>query len=156
MFLDKKYVLANELIEKMGINIANISTYYGQLKHLNNCPIIKLNSVSFINKNSGLLPNKMKKTLEENKFTDMSNKLPCVYVNDYYGLSKVELEKSGIIIEEVEILEKRFYIFTEEFVKKLKNKVPYVLNEEETISCYKRRQIDGYIELKTNKFLTWY
>ena len=43
-----------------------------------------------------------------------------------------------------------------EFVKKMKRKIGYILDEESTFECFKNNQIDGFTKLSKNKYFTWY
>lgn len=157
MFLSDNYILANELVQKMDIHIANISILKNNLERLNNTKdIISLKKCSFINKDSLMLPNNILVGIFSNEFTDISDKLPVTYVRSEFGITYKELQKSGILLGKVKIAGKQFYHFTPEFVEKMKNKTVYILNKKETLECERNKDIDGYIQLGKNKFLTWY
>lgn len=157
MFLDKKYILANELVEKMGIHIANISMLRKLFEHNGNTyDMVKRNNCTFINTKSRHLPNNIMKGINSNILTDMSDKLPRTYVVSEFGITEHELQKSGILKEKIKISSKDFYVFQPDFVKEIKGKIPYILDREETLQCFKNKDILGYIELSKNKFLTWY
>lgn len=157
MFLEKTYVLGNEIAEKMGINIANISMLSKELENKGNLDdTIKLGNCTFINKESNYLPNNIKKALNNFEFECMSDKLPCRFVHQEFGISKAKLIASGIVEKTIQISGKKFYVFDKEFILKTKGKVFYVLNEEETEICIEQNQIDGFVKLSNNKYLTWY
>jgi hypothetical protein len=156
MFLHKKYVLANELVTKMDIHIANISMLMKEYEDVDNGAFIKMNNCTFINSNEATLPNNIKIGLKNNQFTDMTDKLPCTYVHTEYEISEAELFKSGMVTKKVEVAGKKFYQFAPEFVQKMKYKIGYVLDEVETMECYRKKQIQGYTQLSKNKYFTWY
>lgn len=157
MFLNKEYVLANELVQKMGINIANISMLKKQFEDNDDrYSIQSLNNCSFINKKATLLPKYIKDGLDSHEFTDMSDKLPCTWVKEEYQITEKELKQSNLVISKEKISGKQFYVFSPDFVKTMKNKIGYVLDEKETMKCYQLKQIEGYIKLKNNKYFTWY
>lgn len=157
MFLHKKYILANELVQKMGIHIANISMLRQQFEDADDFgSIIKMNNCSFISTMCNHLPNNIKVGILNNTFTDMSDKLPCTFVKTEYGITEKELFKVGFVIDKVKICGKDLYVFDKKFVKKMHNKIGYVLDKEETEDCFKKELIDGYTMLSKNKFFTWY
>jgi len=157
VFLTKDYVLANELVQNMGINIANISNLIKEFEQLDYYgDIIKMNNCTFLKKISDRFPGNIKNGLRKYEFTDMSNKLPCRYVQTEYRLSDKNLENSGILLEKRKICGKQFYIFTNDFVKRVKNKIGYTLNKTETNTAIKNGDIDGSLQISKNKFLTWY
>lgn len=157
MFLDKKYVLANELVQKMGINIANISVLRKQYEYEDDLTtIVKMNNCNFLNSKSQKLPNNIRCGLSEHEFTDMSNKLPLTYVRSEYGMTEKELLKSGLVLEKIKVGGKDFFVFNDEIVATMKNKIGYVLDKNDTSDCMKRGLIEGYVQLNKNKFFTWY
>jgi len=156
MFLNKNYILANEVVQKGNIHIANISILIKNLSSLDEPPFIKMNSLTFLNKNSSLLPNNIQNIISSNEFTDLSDKLPCNYVRSEYGITEKELIESEVVVDKIEICDKKFYVFNQDFIKKVKRKILYVLNKKETEECLKKKQIEGFIQLRPNKFLTWY
>lgn len=156
MFLKKQYILANELVQKMGIHIANISMLVKEHEDEDNGMFIKMNNCTFINTKAADLPNNIKVGISENEFTDLTNKLPCTYVRTEYGITEKELFKAGMVSKVVTIAGKDFYEFVPEFVEKMKYKIGYVLDESETMECYRKKQILGYTQLSKNKFFTWY
>jgi putative SOS response-associated peptidase YedK len=156
MFLNKKYILANELVEKMGIHIANISMLMKEYEDTDNGTFVKMNNCTFINSNDATLPNNIKIGMQNNQFTDMTNKLPCTFVRSEYEITEKELFKSGMVTKKVEVAGKDFYEFAPEFVEKMKYKIGYVLDEAETMDCYRKKQILGYTQLSKNKYFTWY
>lgn len=157
MFLGKNYILANELVQKMGIHIANISMLRQQYEDENDMStMIKMNNCTMVKTNSHKFPNNIKMGIAANEFTDMSNKLPCTFVREEYEITEKELFKGGIIKGKVKVAGKDFYEFTEEFVKTTKNKIVYCLDESDTMACMAKGQIDGYIQVSKNKYVTWY
>jgi len=157
MFLDKKYILANELVQKMDIHIANISMLLNHYDYSDNYGVmVKMNNCTFINTHSHFLPNNIKVGIAENKFIDISDKLPRTFVHYEYSVTQRELYKSGIVIDMVKIAGKELYVFDPDFVNRLNRKIGYVLDKNETKECYTKGQIKGFIELSKNKFFTWY
>ena len=159
MFLEKKFILANELVKKMKIHIANISMLRNTYSSSEDIYTIKkLNNCTFINTASEKLPNNILQGIKKHgdELTDMSDKLPCTYIRSEYGMTEKELMKSGIVIKKVKVASKDFYVFNPEFVKTMKNKIGYVLNAGETKYCSEHGEIEGSIKLSKNKFFTWY
>lgn len=157
MFLNKNFVLANELVEHMCIHIANISMLRQAFEDNDDFyNIQKMNNCTLINSKARALPNNIKVGLSTGKFTDLSDKLPCTYVREEYGVTERELFSSGIVTSKVKIAGKDFYVFNPEFVKNLQNRVGYVLDAQETNECQASGQINGSIELSKNKFFVWY
>jgi len=157
MFLSKDYILSNELVKKMNIHIANISMLKQRIENSDNYnDILKMNNCTFINTKSLYLPKNIREGISANKFTDMSNKLPCTFVRTEYGITEKELMASGIIKEKVEVCDKDFYVFTDEFIEKTKGTVINILEEEDALDSYNDGSIDGYIKLSKNKYITWY
>ena len=157
MFLQSKYILANELVQKMDIHIANISMLRKHFEDLGDeVTMIKKGNCTFINTKSVELPNNIQVGILTNEFTDMTDKLPCTWVKNEYEMTERELFKSGLVIDKQKIAGKDFYVFAPEYAKKLKWKIPYILNKEETDMCFAKGQIDGFVQLGKNKFFTWY
>jgi hypothetical protein len=157
MFLHNKFILANELVQKMNIHIANISNLLKQYECSGYYSVmIKMNNCTFINTHSSILPNNIKVGIAKNEFTILTNKLPKSFVHWEYPVTEKELFKSGIVVDKIKIAYKEFYVFDTEFVKKLNKKIGYILNKNETMCCYEKGQIEGFIELGKNKFFTWY
>lgn len=156
MFLSTKYVLANELAQKMGISIANISMLRKEFEEGDDLvTLYKMNNCTFI-KDSHKLPKNLRVGLKQHKFTDMSDKLPCSYVRSEHSLTEKEWFDSGVVIDKVKVAGKEFYVFSADFVKKARRKILYVLNEKEKTQCFEKGQIDGFIQASKNKFITWY
>ena len=154
VFLDKKYILANELVEKMNISMSFISKLS---KYLENESVMKkLNNCTFIDTTSNKLPKNIKNALKKYTFTDISNKLPFTYFRDEFGLTESELKNSGIINDVIVIAGKKFYVFSNEFIANTKNCIGYILNEKETFDCYNRNLINGYIQVTKKKYFVWY
>ena len=157
MFLNTNYILANELVKKMNIHIANISMLKQKIENSDNYDdMIKMNNCTFINKKSIYLPKNIRLGIANNVFTDMSNKLPCTYVRSEYGISEKELFASGIIKEKIEVCNKDFYVFTDEFIEKTEGTVINILEADDAMECHKNGSIDGFVKLSKNKYITWY
>lgn len=157
MFLSNDYILANELTKKMNIHIANISMLKQRLEDQNNeTDMVKLNNCTFINKKSIFLPKNIREGIKKNIFTDISNKLPVTFVKSEYEITEREMNNSGIIQGKKKIAGKDFYVFNNDFVEKVKNSIVYVLDKKETEECSKNGDINGFVKLSKNKFLTWY
>lgn len=157
MFLHKKYILVNELVQKMKIHIANISMLRNQFVDDEDFTTIKkMNNCTMINTTSKKLPNNILLGIKSNTFTDMSDKLPCTWVKSEHEMTERELFTSGIVIDKIKIANKDFYVFNSNFVNTMKNKIPYILNEKEMKECTNKKQILGSIKLGKNKFFTWY
>jgi hypothetical protein len=157
MKIDKKYILANELTQKMNIHIANISNIKQELEEAGDFEsIIKMNNCSFIDTTCKELPKFIKQAILKYNFTDVSNKLPCTFAREELGVTDRELKTSGIITGVEEIAGKKFYVFNEEFLNKIEKKVTYILDKYETEDCSNKKEIDGFIKLTKNKFLVWY
>jgi hypothetical protein len=157
MFLDKKYILANELVQKMGIHIANVSMLRKSFEHNDDYySIRKMNNCSFVSAKAYNLPNNIKQGIKDHKFTDVSNKLPCTYFKSEFNVTERELTKSGIVLGKMTIAGKKFYVFSNEFVQNLHDKVGYILDAKENEKCLKDSSIDGSVQLSRNKFFAWY
>lgn len=159
MFLSKNYILVNELSKKMGITHANFSILKAKLEDEGDeHTFIKYGNALFIDKTSSNIPKNIKECIAmyENELTNFEKMLPVTYIKSEYGVSERELKNAGIIEGVVVIEGKKFFKFTDEFVKNMKNKILYVLNEQETNECYKKGQIEGFIKLNKDKYLTWY
>lgn len=157
MFLSNRHVLANELVQKMDINIANISILKKKLEDQGDLSTLKqMNNCTFIYTKSPRLPKYIQNGLNGDNFTDVSNKLPCTYVKKEYECSEREIMRTGLIERKETIAGKKFYVFKDEFVKSMEGKIAYVLDEAETLNCYRNGDIEGYMKLGKDKYLTWY
>jgi hypothetical protein len=157
MFLSKNYVLASEVVDLLGLSIANISNIRRVFENSNDFHSIKkMKDCVFLNVNCNKFSKNITRCLETNTFTDMSNKLPVSWVREEYGMTPISMIKSGISRGEVIVQGKRFIEFEDEFVSLMQNKIGYVLDEKETNDCFRRGLIEGYIKLGTNKYFTWY
>jgi len=156
MFLDKRYVLGNELAEIGNFNISNISMIvkefhdndnYSDAKNLGNC--------TFLNSDAQL-PKHIIKLLH--KCTPMNNKLPMTYIIKEFKTKKDDILKSlSEYIEDVTTISgKEFVVFNEDFVNKFKGKVHYILNKSEMQEALDNDYIDGFIQLSRTRFLVWY
>lgn len=159
MFLSDKYILANELTTKMEIHIANISNLIDKLENENKFDDFKkLNSCTFLKRDSINLPKNIKEGIEQfsSELHTFTDKLPSTFLYSEYGLSKSNMIKSKIFKEEMEIYGKTFYVFTDEFIKKVKNCTLYILPEIEAKQCLLDKEIIDYIKISKNKCITWY
>ena len=157
MFLSPSYILANELVKKMEIHIANISLLRQEYVKTDDLYTIrKLNNCNFVNAKSHRLPKNIKKGIKEHSFTDVSDKLPVTFTHDEYPVTEREWFKSGVVTKKEKIAGKEFYVFSPDFVKNVTGKIGYVLMEDEYKSCLKSGEIQGGVELKPGKYFTWY
>lgn len=157
MFLSKNYVLANELVQKMGIHIANVSMLRKQFEDEDDLStLLKRNNCTFVKTNSHKLPKNFRDAIAQHEFTDLTNKLPVTFIKDEHPLTEKEWFDSGAVVDKVKVAGKEFYVFSDEFVKTTRRKIVYVLNEKEKNECYEKHQIDGFIPASKNKFITWY
>jgi hypothetical protein len=157
MFLNKEYILANELVQKMDIHIANISMLKQKIENQANFDdIIKMNNCTFVNRRSKYLPNNIKIGILTNTFTDLSNKLPVTYIRSEFGVSEKELFAADIVEGKIKIADKEFYVFKNDFIDKVKNGIINILDKEDKEDCEYQGSIDGSIKLSKNKYLTWY
>lgn len=147
--LNSNHILANELVQKMGIHIANASM-------IDSPNVIKMGNCNFIEKDDGYLPKNMKKFIRENEFTNLENLLPCKYARDELCISEKNLISSEIVSSVVTIANKDFYKFNDKFVKRVKKKILNVLNKDEFTECLTEELITDYIQLTKNKYLTMY
>ena len=160
MFLSKNYVLASELVQAMGIALHSVCNMRQDFEYSDDKYSIRtMNNCMLINKKAYHLPNNIKQGIKkhEHKLTDLSNKLPCTWVKAQYGVSESLLMRSGIVIDKITIAKnRRFYVFNDEFVKLMKNRIPYILDAKEMEKCAAEGSIAGSIKLNSNKFFTWY
>jgi hypothetical protein len=157
MFLNENYILASELIQNLGISIANISKLANQYNDCgNSSTIIKMGTCSFIHSTDKNLPKTIRRGLDDYNYTDMSNKLPCKWSLTEYNLRELDLINSNMITDKIVVGGKNLYVFDPEFVSKMDGKIGYVLNKAETMECLKSNRIDGYTELNKNKYFVWY
>jgi len=157
MFLHKKYILGNELAQKLNMSISNISMFRNEcLRSDDMYTVRKLGNCSFINTKSHKLPRNFKNAIAKFEFTSMHNKLPIRYVKTEYGVSEKQIINSGIVTGEIQVANKDFYTFDEDFVKKVQGHMIYMLNETETFKCMRENSILGYVKISNNKFITWY
>ena len=157
MFLHERYILGNELVQKMGIHIANISMFAKQMENIDDySTIVKFNNCTFIDIHSHKIPKNLLKGIQNNSFTNLSDKLPVSWVKTEYQLSKLELINADMIENEILIAKKRFYVFKSWVVDLMKNKIAYTLDESEKDICLKNGDILGSIKINQNKYLTYY
>lgn len=156
MFLNKKYILANELAQNMKMHIANISNYAKSFGDDDYGHTIKMNNCTFIDTTSLQLPHNFLVGILTNEYVDMSDKLPCTWVKDEYNMTEKEMLKANMIFGKVKVAGKEFYHFLPEFVEQMQRKIGYVMDLKETEECIRLKQIQGSIKLTRNKFFTWY
>lgn len=157
MFKGKEFVLGNELTQKMGISIANVSMIRRELEAAGNVSAItSLNNCTFVDTTCKELPKFFKQGIANNTFTDLSNKLPVTFIEEEFKATEKELLRSGVVTEKIKIAGKNFYVFSDEFINSVKGKVVYTLDKEDKDLCLASGDIEGFIELSKNKFLTWY
>lgn len=161
MFLTDNYILSSEFIDRTGIHVAYISKVIKLLEDDNDSTtIIKMNACNFIKSNSGKLPNNIQKAIIKETaikpFYNFSNKLPVHWLKQEYNVTEKEWFKSGIVEDKVTIHGKIFYVFSDDFIRRTKNCICYVLDKEETQKCTQNGQIENSIQLSNNKFMTWY
>lgn len=147
--LNNKSILSNELVQKMGIHIANISM-------LESPNIVKMGNCNFLQPDDLFLPKNIKKFIIENEFTNLENMLPCKFAKDELGISEKQMLQTGIVDKIVEVYGKQFYKFSDNFVKRIHKKVLNVLDKEDFEDCLKNNCITDYIELSKTKYLTMY
>lgn len=162
MFLNKNYVLGNELCDFLNIHKANISILRKERESVEDFnTVVKLNGISVVNLKSKFLPNNLKlspEDIKKAKFTDISDKLPLSYIEDELDLTPKELNVLGakeVNIKYGNLKEIKLWKFPDEIVQ-LKNIIPYTLNSEEYFECLKKKQIDGGIQVKPSKYFVWY
>lgn len=162
MYLTEDYILANELVDFMGVNISNISGFKKQMEEEDDeVTIISMGSCSFINRKSPKLNNIIRRGLESSEevgfeFTNFSDKLPSGWFRDEFGINDSDAEKCGFILEKVRISNKDFFVFSPEFIEKTRGQLLYVLPKAEAEQLYKERKISGIEPLNNKRHMTWY
>lgn len=161
LFLRTNYVLGNELVEKMNINIGNLSSAKKDLEEVDNySAIIKLGNCLFVDKNSPHLPNNIQEGLKKYEFTDMTDKLPLSYINEQWGVNRSTVENlidTREEFKEINVLaDKAFVVFDQKFSTDLYSTNVSVLSKKEKEECEEENLIDGSLQLTVNKYLGWY
>lgn len=161
MFLSSNYILGNELVDRMDINIANVSIMSKRFEDENDITtVIKMNNCNFIKSDSPKLPKYIQTGIRElssqKPFTDFSDKLPCTWFRSEFELSDKDVMNSEMVKDKVKIHGKEFYVFEKSFIDKVHNRICYVLDESDTKDCWNKKQIEGYIKLSKKKYMTWY
>lgn len=160
MFIPSNYILANELAEKGNIHVANFSMLHNNLSNLGLPDTLKYGNCVFVDKNSNFLPKYIKDLANnpEIEYTDMSNKWLTSYATTELGVSKNYILSSLAEYHptEVTVAKKKFIEFDNSFINLLHQKCLNVLTEEDTMECYNDGDIEGYIKLKKDKYITWY
>lgn len=147
------YFLANELTDKLGIHIANISMFIKNIKDDEIDNILKLGNCTFIKKDFNKLPKALLKGVH--LCTELNNVLPRSWFKEDLDVTDKELEKCNIATI-IEIAGRKFYQFTNKFAEEINGKVLYILDKSDTESCSRNGEINGYVQLSKNKFLVWY
>lgn len=164
MFLGKKYFLAKELVDLMGINISNISMARKQLEERGDeVSIRKLGNATFI-KDSPKIPQYLRDGLAAfsskqdglTSLTSMHDKLPSTFVKAEHPVSLDEWTKAGLVTGVLTISGKELWQFSEDFVKTVTGKIVYVLDDDDYVECTRRNLVDGGIQVAPNKWVTWY
>lgn len=161
MFLSSNYILGNELVERMGINIANVSIMSKRFEDENDhTTVVKMNNCNFIKSDSPKLPkyiqNGIKELKSQSPFVDFSDKLPCTWFRSEFELSDKDCMNSDIIKDKVKVYGKEFYVFDQKFIDAVKDRISYMLDEKETKECWNNKQIEGYVKISKKKYMTWY
>jgi hypothetical protein len=164
MFLSNDYVLSNEIVEKSGIHIANISMGIKQLEDADSKSgsVVKYGNCTFLNKQAKTLPTYLKNYIHNPlwTFTDFSDKLPVTYLQAELGVPFKDIQegfkRDGTDISVKDIAGKQFAVFPKEFVEKMKDSTWYILSEEDFNECLNAGDIDGGFKVKKGKFLSWY
>lgn len=156
-FLNKKYILANELCDAMQINIANISGLRKEFEHEDDyTTILKRSGSIFVNTKSEKIPNNLTQGIRKfrDKFTDVSNIAPPSWLKLEYDISSTDLLHPFFGAEEISISGKRFFRFSDDFVKLTKNKVLLMTTLDDVREH--RTLIDDYVQIRKNRALMWY
>ncbi|WXB47921.1 hypothetical protein WCWAEYFT_CDS0219 [Vibrio phage VB_VaC_TDDLMA] len=161
MFLSSNYILGNELVQRMDINIANVSIMSKRFEEENDhTTVIKMNNCNFIKSDSPKLPQYIQKGIQDlslNKpFVDFSDKLPCTWFRSEFELSDKDCINSDIIKDKVKLFGKEFYVFEQSFIDAVKDRICYILDANETKECWNKKQIEGYVQISKKKYMTWY
>ena len=157
MLLNNDYVLSDEVVNKVKCTRSLISNIIRHLEDSGDMSsVIKMGQFTFLKRSSDKFTKKINETLQDDDYTDMYNKLPKPYFDREYNIKESELLKTDIIKGTTKICGKKFYVFNDWFINKMKKKVMYILDDAETNSCTINKQIDGHIKLSKNKNLTWY
>jgi len=162
MFLTKDFILANEIVQKANIHIANISNFLNHLEETNNKAGIskKMGNCSFINNTSPFLPHNIKEYIDGFEYTDMSDKLPSTFLASEFELSSDKIlqgfNKVGYDVHEEVIAGKRFLVFPLNFIEAFEGKTWYILDYEEAVDCFDNEDIEDFFPLYKNKMFCWY
>ena len=156
MFVPKNYILGNEIANHLNMNISNISMEINILEKKGNfSDNISLGNCNFLNRDS-IYFSKYIRDAFRLEYTDMSNKLPAPYVRTEFGINISKAKDYKFIEDIIKIQDKEFVVFTKDFVETLKDKITYVLNLQELLTCMENDEIEGYYRLGENKYLTYY
>lgn len=166
MFLNKNYISANELSEIVGISYSVITKYRKEREYQEDfLSVVKLGGMQFVDLKSHHLPESLK--INPNvEYTVMTNKLPYSHLKKEHELNHRDLKILGGKM--VTISNAKMWVFNDDFVKMVTpkngtvNTVTYILDDEETLDCFNRGLIKGYIPLsketkrKESKNFVWY
>lgn len=147
--LNNKHILSNELVQKMGIHIANISM-------IDSPNILKMGNCNFLSPDDLHLPKNIKTFIRNNEFTVLENMLPTKYAKEELGISEKQMFDTKIVSSIETVAVKKFYKFSDDFISRIKNKVLYILDKDDFSDCLNNNQITDYVKLNNNKYLTMY
>jgi hypothetical protein len=164
MFLSNDYVLSNEIVQKSGIHIANISMGIKTLQESDSKSgsVVKYGNCTFLNKQAKTLPTYLKNYIHNPlwTFTDFSNKLPVTFLQAELGVSFKDIQsamkKNGIDVKIEEVSGKQFAVFPVEFVEEMRDSTWYILPEDEYLECLKSGDIEGGFAISKSRYFTWY
>lgn len=162
MFLNKNYVLGNELCAYLGINQANLSILRKERELQEDFSTVqKLSGTVVVDLSSRHLPNNFRLSADDivcANFTEIHDKLPLSYIKEELNLTEAELKVLGaeeVLVKYQNLKEIKLWKFPE-YLTKLRNPIPYTLNAEEYEKCLKNKQIAGGVKLKPSKYFVWY
>lgn len=159
MFLNTNYVLSNELTLRMQIKTSNISMLVKRLEEAEDfATAVKMGNCTFIDKTSINLPNYIKEGLKDT-FTDMSHCLPYTFIKREFKINDKDidnLKRTGLIIGEQIIANKRLMTFSDSFIEETRDCVIYPLYRTELQECLDQKAIDGYVDISNTRVLSWY
>lgn len=155
LYLTENHILATELCEMVGIHMANIS-------NLKLPSILKFGNSPIINKFDVNLPPKIRNHVLNLNLTTLKNKIPLTYFKTQYNLSNDEILTH--IADRIEIIAgKKFIVYKDEFINKIKNKnkykldkMIYIANKSEFNEFEKMYNDLEYIKVNSKKYIILY
>jgi len=154
----KDYVLSTE-VQKIGkFKTSNISMFIKKPEIIEGLDYMKFGGITVINKSperSNLYPNYIKKIIQENNLTDLTNLIP-------YSFLKETLENNLSVIKgkyrKVKVQGKQFVEMDYELkdIFMLKSLVRIIVDDKELEFLVKEKLIQGYLGINNNKTLCWY